>query len=294
MPDDDNDPLLVRPYLGGASAETWPEAAPPAEPGPPPADVTAPIAPVSHAAPAPALWRRPMLVLAVVIALIVAGGTGLIVAWWPEPAPPRALPADVPLPPLPSSAPAVTPGTAPAGPVPVTTAPRTRAPSSPAPTSTSPSTASPSSAPSRTTSPGATTTPARTAPPAALVPPNTSKVGTIRGDGGLCLDLNGGVPFDGNHVQVYDCNSSVAQIWTLATDGTLRVLNMCAFAAGDSTVHIVGCDGRTPAQWRSRDGSLVNVATGGCLTDPSTGTRSGTGVRVAACTGGRDQGWNLP
>jgi hypothetical protein len=119
-------------------------------------------------------------------------------------------------------------------------------------------------------------------------------VGVIRGQNGLCLDLNGAIAVDGNHVQVYDCNSTVAQTWTLATDGTLRVQGKCALAVGDNTVEIVSCDGRTPAQWRISNQRLINVATNTCLTDPSAGRRSATGVTVSICTGSAGQRWSLP
>ena len=120
-------------------------------------------------------------------------------------------------------------------------------------------------------------------------------MGVIRAGGNLCLDLNGGVPADGNHVQVFDCNNTVAQRWTLAADGTLRVVGRCAQVTADATVHIIGCDTRSAAQWRAGpDRTLVNLATSTCLTDPANGTRPATGVLVAACTGAPNQQWTLP
>ena len=125
-------------------------------------------------------------------------------------------------------------------------------------------------------------------------PPATDRIGLIRGQNGVCLDLNGGVSFDGNHVQVYDCNGSGAQLWSLASDGTLRVAGKCALVEGDNTVHIVGCDGRTTAQWSVAGQRLINAANSRCLTDPSGGSRSGTGVTVTECDGSAKQRWSLP
>jgi hypothetical protein len=147
---------------------------------------------------------------------------------------------------------------------------------------------------------GATTTAAPAPQPpglvAALSPaPAAARVGTIAGAGNLCLDLNGGVPADDNHVQVFTCNGSIAQRWTLATDGTLQVVGKCAQVTADTTVHIIGCDGRSQSQWRAGAGdTLVNVATGQCLTDPEAGARSGAGVRVTPCAATADQRWSLP
>ncbi len=152
----------------------------------------------------------------------------------------------------------------------------------------------PASVSTATTSAGAaaTTAPA-TAQPHNLAPV-TARTGTIRGQNGLCLDLNGGVPVDDNHVQVFTCNGTSAQTWTLATDGTLRVAGMCALIDGDNTVHIVTCDGRTTAQWRVADSTLINAADSECLTDPSGGRQSGTGVTVSPCGGSASQRWSLP
>jgi len=125
--------------------------------------------------------------------------------------------------------------------------------------------------------------------------PSVARVGPIASDSDMCLDVNGGVPADDNHVQVDNCNGTSAQKWTLATDGTLQAVGKCAQVTGDATVHIIGCDDRDEAQWRAgQDDSLVNVATNQCLTDPANGDRSGAGVVVSACTGGDNQQWELP
>jgi hypothetical protein len=123
-------------------------------------------------------------------------------------------------------------------------------------------------------------------------PPAAARVGPITGVGGLCLDLNGGVPVDDNHIQVFLCNGTAAQSWTLAPDGTLQVTGKCAQVVGDATVHIIGCDSRAEAQWRAGDdGSLINVATGGCLTGSA---RAFTAVRLTACENVAAQEWDLP
>lgn len=122
----------------------------------------------------------------------------------------------------------------------------------------------------------------------------TGRTGTIRGQNALCLDLNGNLPFDDNHIDVFDCNGTTAQVWTLATDGTLRVDGKCALIVGDNTVHIVSCDGRTTAQWHASNSTLVNAANGRCLTDPSGGRGSGTPVVVSTCGGSASQRWSLP
>jgi hypothetical protein len=123
-------------------------------------------------------------------------------------------------------------------------------------------------------------------------PPQAARVGTITAGNGLCLDLNGGVPVDDNHVQVFGCNNTVAQQWTLASDGTLQVAGKCAQVTGDNTVHIIGCDAREQAQWRaSTDDALVNVAAGACLTGADTPS---TPVSVTTCDATDAQQWTFP
>ncbi|MFI7542556.1 ricin-type beta-trefoil lectin domain protein [Actinoplanes sp. NPDC049599] len=292
---DEGDPLLVRPYLLGdpggtappAAGPTWPEAA--AEPAvaPEPADATV-ILPALTPAPSRPGRRRLLLVLGTVLVLVLLGAAAAVAALLPEPGVTSAGPVGAPLPaPLVSEPPpATTP--APTGTTRETTAAnRTRPTSSP--------TATPTSTPAATGT--STAPPPATAgePTQMLVPPPGDRVGRIHGPGGLCLDLNGGVAADNNHIQVFTCNDSPAQVWTLAADGTLRVVGRCAMAADDGTVRITGCDGRRSAQWRAGpDRALVNLASGDCLTDPGTGTRVGAGVRIEDCSGAERQRWELP
>lgn len=299
--DDEADPLLVRPYLrdepGGttppASGQTWPEAA--AEPVAAPA----PGAAVPAAVPAPpqsGLRRhRTLLMLAVVLVAVVAGAAALVSALLPESGTRTALPLDIPLPSVPVTEPVPAPtGTEPppAARTAPTTAPSTRGTSRPTGTTApapTPGRTSPTTAPAPTTTSPATD---RLAPPAA---DRVDRVGRIHGLGGLCLDLNGAIAVEGNHIQVFTCNDSAAQVWTMATDGTLRVVGRCAAAADDGAVRITGCDGRRSARWQTgADGTLVNAAGRGCLTDPGAGTRSAAGVRVESCSGADRQRWKLP
>ncbi len=301
--DDDGDPLLVRPYLldepGGtaphASTQTWPEAA--AEPvaPPEPADPTVPI-PVPAPPPRGRGRRRPVLLLsAAVLVLALIGLAALVASLLPEPRRSSALPIDIPLPSRAVTAPPATTappgGAAPA----ITAATRSRAASSsPATTAPSRTAVSPSAVPApATTGP----TMEQLAPPAAdkLLPPAADRIGRIHGNGDLCLDLHGALPFDGTQIQVYTCNDTSAQTWSVATDGTLRVAGKCAAAADDGAVRITGCGDRRAAQWRAGpDSSLVSLATDGCLTDPSTGARSGTAVRIEECAAAAGQRWELP
>ncbi|SNR91893.1 RICIN domain-containing protein [Actinoplanes regularis] len=131
-------------------------------------------------------------------------------------------------------------------------------------------------------------------PPALVPSAPTVGTGILVSGNGLCLDLPNANPVDDSVIQVFDCNRSVAQVWTLADDGTLRVMGKCALLVGDDTVHLTPCDLRTTAQWRvTGDRELVNAANSNCLTDPSDGAIPGTRVVVAKCAGRSNQHWSL-
>jgi hypothetical protein len=303
---EERDPLLVRPYLRDAgtpgddqSTQTWPSAttrevrSQRALEG---ADDPTAVLFLPEAKPARRGRRMLLVFVACAVVLVGAAAAGFATLRLDRrPGSSAALP-DAPIPALSGLVP-----TSPAAPpAPVSAAPSTGKSASRHAT-TAPPKATSANATSATNSPGA---PApndnnndgkTTSPPAGLLPAVPSdRTGTIRGQNGLCLDLNGAVAVDFNHVQVFDCNDTAAQTWTLATDGTLRVLGKCALVVGDNTVRITTCDGRTTAQWRVSGQQLINGSNALCLTDPSSGTTAGTGVTVTTCTGRANQRWSFP
>ncbi|MEU4237676.1 ricin-type beta-trefoil lectin domain protein [Actinoplanes sp. NPDC026619] len=309
--DEERDPLLVRPYLrgdadagdGDASTQTWPSAttrevrSQRALEGAddPTAVLFLPEKPPRHLRDRGVLRRHRALVLIAACALVLIGAAAAAVANLRADGRPSAsstLP-EAPIPALTGLVPSLKPSATPAAssPVPSKSVPRS---ASVAATATSEKAAS--ARPSVTAGAGGEDGKTVIAPGDAVAPepPAAARTGTIRGQNGLCLDLNGAVPIDFNHVQVFECNGSVAQTWTLATDGTLRVQGLCALVLGDNTVHVVGCDGRTTAQWRASGQLLINASNDKCLTDPSGGATSGTGVTVTTCDGRANERWSLP
>lgn len=300
---DDQDPLLVRPFVlqesespdADPSTQTWPSATT-REVRSQHASADEPPTQIIPRVPRHRLRRRFVVVGAAGAAVVLAAAAAAFAALRPDVSSSVASGADGALPvvtgPAPSS-PALPATASPSATVPSThrspTASATAAASVAAPSGT------PSSPPPSNQSPSAaTSSTAGTGLSPHNVAPTADRTGTIRGQNGLCLDLNGNLAFDGNHIDVYTCNSTGAQVWTLATDGTLRVDGKCALIVGDNSVHIVSCDGRTTAQWRASDSTLINAADGECLTDPSGGRSSGTPVVVSGCNGSAGQRWSLP
>ncbi|MBL7261765.1 RICIN domain-containing protein [Paractinoplanes lichenicola] len=290
------DPVLVRPYVKAVAEaerapdeqpEKWPETADL------PMDADTLVQPAVEDEPAPP--KRSRLTLHPLARLgIFAGGAALALgvvgylifgpAADPElPRPGTALPAIPGQAPLEQPAQSVGPGaTASAG-------------------------ASASASASASVSASATVTPSSSfqtltpssAPPASvpatdptLAPPASDRTGAITAASGRCLALGSLFGSNGSPVQVNGCMSVAYQSFTLAADGTLRVAGKCAQSTGDGTVRVTDCGDGDSSQWRSAgDGTLVNSASGGCLTDPG---RGATAATVSACSGEPSQSWTLP
>ncbi|WP_443078568.1 lectin [Streptomyces sp. NBC_01497] len=128
----------------------------------------------------------------------------------------------------------------------------------------------------------------------------TGATGPVRGAGGTCVDVNAAGTADGTAVQLYQCNGTGAQSWTVASDGTLRALGKCLDVSGGSTadgskVQLWTCNGTGAQQWRAGSGNLlVNTASGKCLDATDNSTANLTRLQIWQCFGGSNQQWILP
>jgi beta-glucanase (GH16 family) len=132
-------------------------------------------------------------------------------------------------------------------------------------------------------------------------PPPPPSGSAITGYGGLCLDDRSGSTANFNPVQVYSCNGSPAQQWTVVQAGsTLHVLGKCLDIAGGGTangtlVDLYDCNNTAAQVWIPQsNGSLYNPQSNKCLDDTGWSTTPGTQVEIWDCTGGANQQWHLP
>jgi alpha-glucosidase (family GH31 glycosyl hydrolase) len=129
--------------------------------------------------------------------------------------------------------------------------------------------------------------------------PSTVPTGQVTGYQGLCLDDRNASTADYNPVQVYTCNGTDAQQWTVETDGTVQALGMCMDVNGGATtdgtvVDLYSCNGTGAQDWAAQPGGdLVNPQSGKCLADNGNGG-SGTQLVIEDCNGQADQQWTLP
>jgi hypothetical protein len=122
----------------------------------------------------------------------------------------------------------------------------------------------------------------------------------ITGYNGLCVDVRGASSANFTPVQVYTCNNSSAQQWTVVAAGsTLHALGKCmdingAGTADGTTVDLYDCN-NTAAQVfiPQSNGSLYNPQSGKCLDDTGYGG-SGTQLQIWDCSGNANQQWKLP
>ena len=128
----------------------------------------------------------------------------------------------------------------------------------------------------------------------------TGGTGQITGYGGKCVDIAGANTANGTAVQLYDCNGTAAQQWTVESDGSLQALGKCMDVTGAGTangtqVQLYDCNGTAAQQWRHQaNGELVNTKSGRCLDATGPSSANGTRLQIWDCTDGANQQWNMP
>ena len=127
----------------------------------------------------------------------------------------------------------------------------------------------------------------------------SSASGQITGYEGLCLDDRSASTANFNPVQVYTCNGTNAQNWSVGSGNTLQVLGKCldvnaAGTANGTLVDLYDCNGTGAQVWEPQsNGELLNPASGKCLDDTGYGG-SGTQVQIWTCADTANQQWTMP
>jgi glucosylceramidase len=128
----------------------------------------------------------------------------------------------------------------------------------------------------------------------------TGKTGPIAGLGGKCIDVAGANSANGTAVQLYDCNGSTAQQWTVGTDGTIRALGKCLDVTGQSTadgaqLQLWDCGGTANQRWAATAAKdLVGSASNKCVDASGNSSANGTRLQIWTCTGAANQKWSVP
>ncbi|MFE1833975.1 ricin-type beta-trefoil lectin domain protein [Streptomyces sviceus] len=123
--------------------------------------------------------------------------------------------------------------------------------------------------------------------------------GPITGLGGECVDIDKASSADNTAVQMYDCNGTAAQQWTVGGDGTLRALGKCLDVASAGTVdgtkvQLFHCNGTAAQVWQRGGDTLVNPVSGKCLDVTEMSTENNARLQIWSCTGTTNQQFHLP
>jgi chitinase len=130
--------------------------------------------------------------------------------------------------------------------------------------------------------------------------PPTGRTGRITGLAGKCVDVAAASTANGTAVQLYTCNGTNAQTWTVAGDGTLRALGKCMDVAGGSTanganVQLWDCNGTGAQVWQAQSNqTLRNPQSNKCLDVRDNSSADGTRLQIWDCFAGANQRWVLP
>ena len=133
-----------------------------------------------------------------------------------------------------------------------------------------------------------------------LLPASAATAGPIVGLGGKCIDVNGASSANGTAVQLYDCNGSSAQQWSVGnTDGSIRALGKCMDVASGSTtngakIQLYDCNATGAQKWTVSNGALVNTGSGKCLDVTGKSSANGTRLQIWTCTNTANQTWTVP
>jgi glucosylceramidase len=129
---------------------------------------------------------------------------------------------------------------------------------------------------------------------------SATRSGQITGLGGKCVDDAAASTANGTQIQLFTCNGSTAQRWTVAANGTLQVLGKCmdvtaAGTANGTKVNLFDCNGTGAQQWQhTASNQLINPESGRCLDATGPSSADGTPLQIWDCTGGTNQQWILP
>ena len=116
------------------------------------------------------------------------------------------------------------------------------------------------------------------------------------GFSGMCLDDWRDGKGNGNIVDLFKCNGTQAQQWSVYTSGKVTVNGKCldVYQQGKSNGQIVDlytCNGGKNQQWTYKNYTLVSAQSGKCLQAPA--NMSGLQLQIWTCNGSTNQRWTI-
>ncbi|WP_203734089.1 ricin-type beta-trefoil lectin domain protein [Paractinoplanes durhamensis] len=134
--------------------------------------------------------------------------------------------------------------------------------------------------------------------------PSKTPTGPLNSVGipGKCIDVEGSVVTDGTKIQIYTCNGTAAQNWSLVplnasnTEFTLQAFGKCitpngGFTANGTVLTLWTCNGTATQTWQSASGRILNKLSGRCIDDPGSSKVDGTDLQLYDCSTSVAQQW---
>jgi hypothetical protein len=132
--------------------------------------------------------------------------------------------------------------------------------------------------------------------------PFTSGGITVTGNySGLCLSVSGGATAPKSQVDIYTCNGSPSEYWTVNSDGTItgNYSGLCLSVSGGATapksqVDIYTCNGSPSEYWTvNSDGTITGNYSGLCLSVSGGATAPKSQVDIYTCNGSPSEYWTM-
>ena len=127
-----------------------------------------------------------------------------------------------------------------------------------------------------------------------------ARVGQITGIAGKCVDISANSTANGAAIQLWTCNGTTAQRWTVGTDGTIRANGKCmdvaaAGTANGTVIQLWDCNGTGAQVWQAQaNGNLRNPNSAKCLDATGMSSADGTRLQIWTCATSANQIWRLP
>ncbi|MFD5463540.1 glycoside hydrolase family 3 C-terminal domain-containing protein [Kitasatospora sp. NPDC127059] len=124
--------------------------------------------------------------------------------------------------------------------------------------------------------------------------------GPLTGIAGQCVDIARASTVNGAAVQLYRCNSTGAQDWSVQQDGSLRAFGKCldvtnGWTDAGTPAQLYDCNGTGAQHWLPRpDGTLLNPVSNRCLDARDGSSADWTRLQIQDCQASANQLWKLP
>ncbi|MFD0636082.1 glycosyl hydrolase family protein [Catenulispora yoronensis] len=130
--------------------------------------------------------------------------------------------------------------------------------------------------------------------------PTSTSTTLVGGLSGKCLSVSGGSTQAGATADIYTCNGSAGQNWTLRADGSIVGVPSgdCLGVVGGSTapsagVDIEACDGAASQHWTATAaGTIVGAGSGLCLSVTGASTANYATADIYTCNGSASETWS--